>query len=334
MAEGIVLLNDKHEILSINPAAEKILGAENTPMKQSIISVNRSPELQDVLAKSDTGIRAEKVAMLCGGSYEISASPIFSKDKVCGTALLLMDVTQKEKAECLRREFTANVSHELKTPLQTILGYAELMAGDMVKSEDIADFSGRIYSESRRMISLIEDIIKLSQLDEGAEDMKRENVDLYAIAKETTERILPQAEITDVSISLEGETAVINSIPQLVKEIIFNLCDNAVKYNSKGGSVKITVNKDKKSAQLTVTDTGIGIPEEEQKRIFERFYRVDKSHCKNTSSADNPNKSDPTGTGLGLSIVKHAAMVLGAEIQLQSKVNEGTEITVIFPDKA
>jgi len=320
MTEGIVLLNDKHEILSINPAAQKILGAEGSPVGQNVISVNRSPVLRDVLTKADTGVHSETIAELCGGSYEIGASPIFSDGKVCGSALLLLDVTEKEKAEQLRREFTANVSHELKTPLQSISGYAELMANGMAMPKDIADFSGRIYSESRRMIRLVDDIIKLSRLDEGAEDMKREDADIYALAQETTAALLPQAESMGVSISLEGEPTVVNGIPRLLQEIIFNLCDNAVKYNRAGGSVTVTVRGDNDSARLTVSDTGIGIPEKHLGRIFERFYRVDKSRSKEVS-----------GTGLGLSIVKHAALAHNAKIETQSKVGQGTSITVIFP---
>ncbi len=323
MTEGIVLLNGRHEIISINPAAQRILGAEDTPAGQNIISVNRCPALQDVLAEADKGAHSERIAELCGGSYEIGASPIFSDGEVCGTALLLLDVTERERAEQLRREFTANVSHELKTPLQAISGYAELMANGMVKPEDAAEFSRRIYSEGRRMIRLVDDIIKLSRLDEGAEDMKREDVDLYALARETAAAILPQAESAGVSVSVEGEPTVINGIPRLLQEIIFNLCDNAVKYNREGGSVTVAVNGGAESARLTVSDTGIGIPEESRERIFERFYRVDKSRSKAVS-----------GTGLGLSIVKHAALAHNAKIETRSEVGRGTEITVIFPVEA
>ncbi len=320
MTEGIVLLNGRHEIISINPAAQRILGEEDTPAGQNIISVNRCPALQDVLAEADKGAHSERIAELCGGSYEIGASPIFSDGEVCGTALLLLDVTERERAEQLRKEFTANVSHELKTPLQAISGYAELMANGMVKPEDAAEFSGRIYSEGRRMIRLVDDIIKLSRLDEGAEDMKREDVDLYALARETAAVILPQAESAGISVSVEGEPTVINGIPRLLQEIIFNLCDNAVKYNRAGGSVTVAVKGGGESARLTVSDTGIGIPEECRERIFERFYRVDKSRSKAVS-----------GTGLGLSIVKHAALAHNAKIETRSEVGRGTEITVIFP---
>ncbi|MCM1333923.1 MAG: ATP-binding protein [Bacteroides sp.] len=319
MSEGIVLLNAKHEILSINSSAKKILGVENASIGHTILSLNRSIEIQDVLAKADNGNRSEKITQLVDGSYEISASPIISDGEVCGTALLFLDVTEKERAEQLRREFTANVSHELKTPLQTISGYAELMANGMVKPADMTDFSGKIYAESRRMIRLVDDIIKLSRLDEGAGDMQFENVDLYALAKETALELLPQAESANVSITVNGEPTVINGIPRLLREIAFNLCDNAIKYNRPGGSVTITVDETDGAARFCVSDTGIGVPSEHIGRIFERFYRVDKSRSKAVS-----------GTGLGLSIVKHAALAHGATIETQSKQGVGTEITVRF----
>lgn len=320
MAEGIVLLNDKHNILSINPSAEKILGTEGSSAGKPVLSVNRCAELQSVLAQADKGMRSEKTAELCGRKYEISASPIFSEGEVCGTALLFLDVTEKEKSEQLRREFTANVSHELKTPLQTISGYGELMAGGMVKQEDMIKFSSRIYDESRRMIRLVEDIIKLSHLDEGAEDMKREAVDLYSLAEETVRSLTPEAEAVGVSIVLEGEKTVIDGIPQLLQAVVYNLCDNAVKYNRISGSVKVKICNGANSANLTVADTGIGISDEDKERIFERFYRVDKSRSKEIG-----------GTGLGLSIVKHAARLHNAEIKLSSEIHKGTEITVVFP---
>ena len=229
-------------------------------------------------------------------------------------------MTKKEKAEQIRREFTANVSHELKTPLHTISGCAELMTNGIAKQEDIPKFASQIYSEAQRMIRLVEDIIKLSHLDEGAEDMKRENVDIYSVASETVDNLIPVAEKSDVDITLEGTSAVINGIPQLISAIIFNLCDNAIKYNKKGGKVLVSVKSEDNKAVLTVSDNGIGISEEDSERIFERFYRVDKSHSKEIG-----------GTGLGLSIVKHAARLHNATIDLQSKLNEGTIITVTFP---
>lgn len=320
MTEGIVLLNSKNDILSINPSAMNLLGVDSSPVGDNIISVNRTPELQELLAKSDEGKRSEKILELCGGKYQVDASPILSDEKIIGTVILFLDVTKKEKAEQIRREFTANVSHELKTPLHTISGCAELMTNGIAKQEDIPKFASQIYSEAQRMIRLVEDIIKLSHLDEGAEDMKRENVDIYSVASETVDNLIPVAEKSDVDITLEGTSAVINGIPQLISAIIFNLCDNAIKYNKKGGKVLVSVKSEDNKAVLTVSDNGIGISEEDSERIFERFYRVDKSHSKEIG-----------GTGLGLSIVKHAARLHNATIDLQSKLNEGTIITVTFP---
>ena len=219
----------------------------------------------------------------------------------------------------MRREFTANVSHELKTPLHTISGCAELLQNGMVKPQDIPMFAENIYNEAQRMIALVEDIIKLSRLDEGAVDMKREPVDLYALAQSTVASLSRAAQEAEVALDLEGESIVIDGIPQLLQGIIYNLCDNAIKYNKKGGSVLVSVRSADGKAKLTVKDTGIGIPPQQQERIFERFYRVDKSHSKEVG-----------GTGLGLSIVKHAAALHNASIELHSTPGEGTEISVSF----
>jgi two-component system phosphate regulon sensor histidine kinase PhoR len=232
----------------------------------------------------------------------------------------LLDVTEKEKSEQMRREFTANVSHELKTPLHTISGCAELLSNGMVKQEDITEFSTRIYTEAQRMIRLVEDIIRLSHLDEGATDLKREEVDLYALADDTIQILSQEADEAKIQMHLEGENAVVYGIPQLLQGIIYNLCDNAIKYNREGGSVTVSVKNEEHQVQLSVVDTGIGIPAEHQERIFERFYRVDKSHSKEIG-----------GTGLGLSIVKHAARLHDASIKVHSVVDGGTTIVVSFP---
>ena len=240
-------------------------------------------------------------------------------EKVTGAVLLIIDMTEKEKAERLRREFSANVSHELKTPLHTISGCAEILANGIVKPEDVPHFALQIQSEAKRMIKLVEDIIKLSHLDEGAEDMQREPVDLKTIAGTTVENLKPAAKEAGVELSVDGDSAVITGIPQLLEAIVYNLCENAIKYNHTGGYVKVTTRKTEKSVVLTVEDNGIGIPEEQQERIFERFYRVDKSHSKEVG-----------GTGLGLSIVKHAAALHNASISMHSAVGEGTSISVVF----
>lgn len=322
MAEGIILLNRKGTVLSINPAASKLFDTDSFAVGNSILSVNRSLALVELLHKAEDGKHAESIMGFGNGKYQVAASPVVSNNEVIGTVVLLLDVTEKEKAEQMRREFTANVSHELKSPLHTISGCAELLANGMVKQEDITDFSKRIYTEAGRMIRLVEDIIKLSHLDEGADDMKREQTDLFLLADHVVTALLPEAEKAGVKIGLSGESAVLCGIPQMLDSVVYNLCDNAIKYNRKGGSVSVTVKSEDGFAVLSVADTGIGIPKEHQERIFERFYRVDKSHSKEIG-----------GTGLGLSIVKHAARLHNAEIDLQSVVNSGTTVTVKFPEK-
>ena len=229
---------------------------------------------------------------------------------------------QEAEAEQMRQEFTANVSHELKTPLTAISGYAELLSEGMVKREDVPHFSKQILAESRRMIALVEDIIRLSHLDEGADDMQREDVDLYELAALTIRNLTPAAESAGISLHLSGERAMLYGIPFLLETILFNLCDNAIKYNRKGGSASIRIETAPEAVLVSVSDTGIGIPKPEQERIFERFYRVDKSRSKAVG-----------GTGLGLSIVKHAAIVHDARIEIDSTVGKGTTFTVIFPCK-
>jgi len=320
MSEGIILLNNRGTVLSINKAAAKLFGTDCFCIGEDIVSINRSLELAQLLNRAKNGEHSERVVELGCGQYQMMASPVISNNIVSGIVLLILDVTEKEKAEQLRREFTANVSHELKTPLHTISGSAELLANGMVKPEDIPIFLKRIYSEAQRMIQLVEDIIRLSHLDEGAEDMKWDMVDLYAVAEETINSLADEAESNGIKFELYGETVLINGIRQLLQEIIYNLCDNAIKYNCRGGSVFVGVKNENEFAVLTITDTGIGIPAEHQERIFERFYRVDKSHSKEIG-----------GTGLGLSIVKHAAKLHNAEIELHSIVNKGTEITIKFP---
>lgn len=320
MSEGIILLNNRGIVLSINKAAAKLFGTDCFCIGEDIVSINRSLELAQLLNKAKNGEHSERVVELGCGRYQMMASPVISNNIVSGIVLLILDVTEKEKAEQLRREFTANVSHELKTPLHTISGSAELLANGMVKPEDIPIFLKRIYSETQRMIQLVEDIIRLSHLDEGAEDMKWDMVDLYAVAEETINSLADEAENNGIKFELYGATVLINGIRQLLQEITYNLCDNAIKYNRKGGLVSVEIKNENEFAILTITDTGIGIPAEHQERIFERFYRVDKSHSKEIG-----------GTGLGLSIVKHAAKLHNAEIELHSIVNKGTEITIKFP---
>lgn len=319
MTEGIVLLDSKQTILSINPAAIRLFETDSSCRGKNILSANRNLDLQSLLAKAEEGKHAEMVLELGNGTYQFDASPVTSDGKVSGMILLMFDVTEKERAEQMRREFTANVSHELKTPLHTISGCAELLSNGIVKEEDVSKFSSQIYTEAQRMIRLIEDIIRLSHLDEGAVDMKREKVDLYALAEKAIDLLGKEAKKAQVQMSLEGEHAIVCGIPHLLQSIVTNLCDNAIKYNKENGFVKISIRNTEECIQLLVSDTGIGIPKEHQERIFERFYRVDKSHSKEIG-----------GTGLGLSIVKHAARLHNATIEVESTENEGTTITVSF----
>lgn len=320
MTEGLVLLNEQGSVLSINRSATHILDISRYCIGKDIRAVSAVPQLRELSEKALGGEHCEAHACLGGVSYRLYASPVTSGDKVTGAVLLMLDTTEKEQAEQLRREFSANVSHELKSPLHTISGCAELLANGIVKPEDVPHFLSQIQSEAKRMIALIEDIIKLSHLDEGAEDMQREDVDLLAVARRQADNLSQAAESSaQVSLSVSGESAVVNGIPQLLDAIVHNLSENAIKYNHPGGFVKVNVRREGGSALLTVEDNGIGIPPEQQERIFERFYRVDKSHSKEVG-----------GTGLGLSIVKHAAALHNAKINVVSAPGKGTVITVAF----
>ena len=319
MTEGLVLLNEQGSVLSINKAATKALDIGRYCIGKDIRALSEEPRLRETVEKALGGEHGEAHITLGGVSYRLYASPVTSGNRVAGAALLMLDTTEKEKAEQLRREFSANVSHELKSPLHTISGCAELLANGIVKPEDVPHFLSQIQSESKRMIALIEDIIKLSHLDEGAEDMQREDVDLLSVARREAGNLSQAAEDAGVTLTVSGESAVINGIPQLLAAIVHNLCENAIKYNHPGGFARVNVCREGKKTLLTVEDDGIGIPPEEQQRIFERFYRVDKSHSKEVG-----------GTGLGLSIVKHAAALHNARISVVSAPDRGTTITLAF----
>ena len=320
MSEGLVLLNESGVILAINRSAVRLLSITTYCIGLRLHDVCPAGELQALLERTKGGEHADATVTLDGLEYRLSASPTVSEGKVTGLALLVYDITEKEKAEKMRQEFTANVSHELKTPLHSISGYAELLSGGMVKAEDVPVFSARIYTEAKRMIALVEDIIKLSRLDEGAADTERENVDLYALASTTVQSLSKLAADAGVRLFVQGDSAQMFGIRQFLSIIIYNLCENAIKYNRAGGSVTVSVTNTPEYAVLAVRDTGIGIPESEQERVFERFYRVDKSHSKSLG-----------GTGLGLSIVKHAAKLHAASIKLNSIPGVGTTVTVYFP---
>lgn len=323
MSEGIVLLSDSGAVLSINDSALRLLGISSYCIGKDLLLFSDSGELRELIATAQNGGHCERIIELDGGSYQLCASPIMSGSTVSGIALIIFDITEKERAEQTRREFTANVSHELKTPLQNISGCAELLSSGMVKPEDVPRFSERISAESRRIIALVEDIIKLSHLDEGAGDMQWQNADLGELAAAAVRTIEPAAERAGVTLesNMSGlQTRTVYTVPPLVSAVLYNLLDNAVKYNHPGGTVRLALRDDGDGTVLSVADTGIGIPPEARERVFERFYRVDKSRSKEVG-----------GTGLGLSIVKHAAAVLGAAVSLESTLGEGTTVTVRLP---
>ena len=320
MYEGLVLLGNHGNIVSINNAALRILGADPDCVGKNILAVNRNVDLQMSVSDALGGTESDKIVRIGGAVYQITASPVQPGHEVRGAALMLIDVTEKEKSEQVRREFSANVSHELRTPLHSISGYAELLKSGMVRGGDVQPFAAKIYQEAQRMIRLVEDIINLSHLDEGAGEMGWAEADLSEIVRQTVERLQETAAAKNVTISFDGEPARLDCIAHLMQEIVYNLCDNAIKYNKDGGTVHVTVRNKKEKVILNVKDTGIGIPEDQQGRVFERFYRVDKSRSKEVG-----------GTGLGLSIVKHAALVHRAKIDLKSKPGSGTMIKIVFP---
>ena len=319
MSEGLVLLDEAGVILSINPAARRLLDAAENCVGQDLLTVDRDVALSDALRQAAEQGHSEFRGQRNGREYQFDVTRIQSEGRTAGTVLLVFDVTERAFAERNRREFTANVSHELKTPLQGIIGSAELLENGLVKQEDVPRFIGHIRSEAQRLVTLIGDIIRLSQLDEG-EPMPAEPVELLALAREAAESLQSAAAARNVTITVEGEPVELTGVRRLLYEIVFNLCDNAIKYNTDGGRVQVTVTKENETAAVTVRDTGIGIPPDQQDRVFELFYRVDKSHSKASG-----------GTGLGLSIVKHAVQYHHGAIHLQSEVGKGTEIRVTFP---
>lgn len=316
MTEGLVLLDNRDCILSINPAAAGLFHTEASAVGQDFLSVERDHNLQQAIAAAREQGHSEISLNREGRIYQLDASSIVSEQHVIGVVLLVFDVTEKVRAEQTRREFTANVSHELKTPLTAILGSSELLQSGLVKQEDLPRFIEHIHSEAARLLTLIEDILRLSQLDEGVA-LPQQTVDLAAVAAAVAQQLREKAAQNQVTLTVDAEPCPLQGVPQLFQEIIHNLTDNAIKYNVPGGSVTLTVTK---AGVLTVADTGIGIPAAHHSRVFERFYRVDKSHSREIG-----------GTGLGLSIVKHAVAVLHGSIQLQSVPDQGTTITVTFP---
>ena len=319
MGEGLVLLDNGGRVLSLNPAARKLFAADESCVGQDFLTVDRSREMSEAIRRAMEQGHSEIRSRRGDKTYQFDITRIDSQGDVLGAVILALDITERESGERLRREFTANVSHELKTPLQGIIGSAELIENGMVKPEDMPRFIGHIRGEAQRMVALIGDIIRLSQLDEG-EEMPREDVDLLEVARRAAEQLDTAAQARKIAVTVDGQPTAVNGVRQLLYEVIYNLCDNAVKYNVDGGSVRLTVSGDGTNACVTVADTGIGIPLEQQARVFERFYRVDKSHSKASG-----------GTGLGLSIVKHAVQYHGGSISLNSRPGEGTTVRVWLP---
>ena len=320
MREGLVLLDEHGSILSINAAAQALFGADAQCVGRDFLTIERSHEISAAIQAAAADGHSEVRAERAGRVYQFDISRITSDGKFLGTVILAFDITEQEFAERNRREFTANVSHELKTPLQGIIGSAELIENGMVKPGDLPRFVGHIHAEAARLVTLIDDIIRLSQLDEG-DTMPTEPVDLLAVSQEAAENLHDAAAARNVMVSVTGQPAVLPGVRRLIYEIVYNLCDNAIKYNRDGGRVDVTVAADAGGSSITVADTGIGIAPEHQGRVFERFYRVDKSHSKASG-----------GTGLGLSIVKHAVQYHHGRIELESTPGTGTTIRVVFPN--
>ncbi len=336
MREGFIVVDSKGDVMSYNRSACKLLGVQ---MDQSslagelyakkpesiggqninIISLNRSENFRQVVDGALKGERSERMLDVGNRHYQIIANPVAESEGRSGAVVVILDMTEQQSREELRREFTANVSHELKTPLTSISGYAEIMMNGLVQPEDMGRFSGKIYQETQRLITLVGDIIRLSQLDEGKVQMEKRPVDLHMIASDVVRRLQDVANKNQITLMLTGKPTVVNGNPQILDEMLYNLCDNAIKYNKPFGEVEVNVATIKDHPVLTVEDDGIGIPVDDQERIFERFYRVDKSHSRQIG-----------GTGLGLSIVKHGAIYHKAKVELKSALGEGTTVRIVF----
>lgn len=319
MSEGILVLDKYANLLSVNSAAMGLLSSSRDKKAKSVVEINRSVDFLDTVEAAVSGIYSERKLKSKGRILNLIASPVVFDEKPAGVVMIIMDITEKAQREELRREFTANVSHELKTPLTSISGFAELLKSGTVDKKNVVDFSTSIYDEAGRLIRLVNDIIKISKLDENSVPFDDSPVDIAEIVKLTAERIQPIANKNDITIDYDDTKACVKGNYSIVEEMIFNLVDNAVKYNKKGGKVKISVENQEKSVKISVSDTGIGIEKADFDKIFERFYRVDKSHSKEIG-----------GTGLGLSIVKHGAVYHNAQVDVQSEIGKGTTISITF----
>lgn len=319
MKEALIIIDHETHILSCNSSARKLFGSTEEDIGKSVFTLNRNEHFMQCVESALRGENCENTLTLGDRVYQIIASPVTGVQETMGAMLLLFDVTEQQSRDQLRREFTANVSHELKTPLTSISGFAEIISKGYVKPEDVPRFADNIYKESQRLITLVEDIIRLSRLDENAKDLERETVSLSDMAEHIAARMQPTADQHGIKIETHLEPASVEGVPQVIDEMMFNLIDNAIKYNKEGGKVTVTVAVENGHPVFRVQDTGIGIPAGEQDRVFERFYRVNKSHSKTIG-----------GTGLGLSIVKHGALLHHARIELDSELNVGTTISIIF----
>ena len=321
MSEGLIIIDKDTEILTYNRSATEMLGGgDGRQIEGSVLKLNRSEPFRKAVSEALEGNNSQVYLTEGEATYEIISNPVREEEEVTGAILIVMDVTEREKGEKLRREFTSNVSHELKTPLTSIYGVSDMLASGMVKDEDVAGFAGTIKEESARLISLIDDIIKLSRMDESTVPQETEIIDVCGSARDVVSRLSGKASENKVELSFEGEPSEIKGVQHILDEIVYNICENAIKYNRPGGFVKVSVRNEGSESLITVADNGIGIPKTDRERVFERFYRVDKSHSKQIG-----------GTGLGLSIVKHGVIYLGGKINLESEEGVGTVITVGFP---
>ena len=348
MREGFLVVDSKGDVMSYNKSAFKLLGIQTNPNSSgiqkwsdltdknqgepsdktpantatsniNIISLNRSENFRQAVDGALQGERTERMLDVGNRHYQIIANPVAESENRSGAVVVILDMTEQQSREELRREFTANVSHELKTPLTSISGYAEIMMNGLVQPSDMSRFSGKIYQEAQRLITLVGDIIRLSQLDEEKIQQEKSPVDLHLLASDVVKRLQDVAKKNQITLMLTGKPTVVNGNPQILDEMIYNLCDNAIKYNKPFGEVEVNVATIKDHPVLTVEDDGIGIPVDDQERIFERFYRVDKSHSRQIG-----------GTGLGLSIVKHGAIYHKAKVELKSALGEGTTVRIVF----
>ena len=320
MSEGLLIIDKDFNILSYNQAAKTLLDVDDAENK-SVLSFNRSRGFRNTIETALSGERAENDITHDENTYNLIANPVYENEKIIGAVIVIIDITESVKREQLRQEFTSNVSHELKTPLTSISGFAEMLKSGDTPDETVIDFSTSIYDEAQRLITLVSDIMKISELDEGAVPFEKENVDIYELSKDIVKRLTPIADKRNITINIIGDTAKVYGARKILDEMIYNLCDNSIKYNKENGTVDIIINQANNKTSVTVRDTGIGIPQNEQNRVFERFYRVDKSHSKLVG-----------GTGLGLAIVKHGAAYHDAEVSLESTEGKGTSVTITFAE--